>query len=224
MNQTKVIIYGGNGFVGTHIAKSLVDLDAAPVCISRTGTRPLYLQDQAWSEQVKWCQGDASEPKMKSLENADVVICAVGSPPVPTPNKAAWDKQFFMNGTANINALDAAAQAGVKRAVLIGAQIIAPLRTDKFAYYKGKRMACEAAKRFSEHSEQQTAVVFEPSIITGKRRTTTGKTIPMNILSPLKAISSSLVVDVEHLASRVAKEALNTSPSEKFEIISNRDI
>ena len=39
MNQTKVIIFGGNGFVGTHIAKNLVDLDAAPVCISRTGTR-----------------------------------------------------------------------------------------------------------------------------------------------------------------------------------------
>jgi len=224
MNQTKVIIFGGNGFVGTNIAKCLVEQGAAPVCVSRTGTRPLHLQSQSWSEQVKWCQGDASEPKPKSLATADAIICAVGSPPIPTFNQSAWDKQFFTNGTTNISALDAAAEAGIKRAVLIGAQIVSPLRTDNFAYYKGKRLACEAARRFSERSEEQSAIVFQPSMIIGTRYTSSGKSVPLDLLAPFGALSRSLMVNVEVLAARAAKEALNFSPSKAFEVVANKDI
>ncbi len=224
MNQTKVIIYGGNGFVGTHIAKSLVEQGVVPVCISRTGTRPRHLHNQSWSEKVIWCQGDASMPKPETLSDADSIICSVGSPPIPTLNNAAWDKQFFMNGTCNIRALDAAGEAGVRRAILIGAQVIAPLRTDSFAYYKGKRLASAAAKRFSERSEQQTSIVFEPSVIIGTRYTNTGKAIPLKLLSGLSALSRSLVVDVERLSARVANAALDTSNSPSFEIIANKNI
>ena len=224
MNQTKVIIYGGNGFVGSHIAKSLVERNASPVCISRTGTRPRHLQEQSWSENVKWCQGDASVPKAKSLASADTIICAVGSPPFPAFKQSSWDKQFFSNGTANIRALDAAAEAGVKRAIVIGAQIITPLKTDSFAYYKGKRLTYEAAKRFAEYSEQQTAAVFQPSIVIGTRYTQNGKAVPLNLLSPLSTLSKSIMVDVERLANRAADAALDFSPPENFEVFTNKEI
>lgn len=224
MNQTKVIIYGGNGFVGTHIARSLVERGAAPVCVSRTGTRPSYLHDQSWSEKVKWCQGDASVPKPESLADTDTVICAVGSPPIPTFKKSNWEQQFFINGTTNIRALDAAAEAGVKRAVVIGAQIIGPLKTDKFAYYKGKRLSCAAAQRFAERSEEQSAIVFQPGVIIGTRHTQSGKAIPLHLLRPLGVLSKSLVVDVERLADRVAESSLDFSPSQNFQIVSNKEI
>ncbi len=223
--QTKVIVYGGNGFVGTHLAKELAARDAAVVCLSRTGVKPIHLQDQAWSEGVRWCKGDASNPDRKQLATADAVVCLVGSPPLPTFGKAAWDHQFFMNGTTNINALQAAAEVGVKRAVLLGARVSFPLNNDNFAYFKGKRMAREAAKKFSNNSEQQTAAVIEPGVIFGTRHLRSGTAIPLNIvLSPFARIASGFLVDVQRLAKRLADEALNMNPAENFVRIANADI
>ncbi len=222
--QIRVVVYGGNGFVGTHLAKQLAEREVDVVCLSRTGVKPVHLQDQAWSEKVKWCKGDASQPNTKFLESVDSIVCLVGSPPLPTFSKAAWEAQFFQNGTTNSHALDAAASAGVKRAVLLGAKVTFPLNTDRFAYFQGKRLAREAAKRFADHSEQQSAVVVEPGVIFGKRHLRSGSSVPLHLLSPLSGLIPGFLMDVNRLASRLADEALNFEPRQDFQRISNSDI
>jgi len=119
----KVIIYGGNGFVGTHLAKRLSQEDTCIVCLSRSGHKPLHLKDEPWSESIRWCKGDANAPDLKLLAEADIVIISIGSPPLPTFSKTAFEQQFHGNGVIPSNAINGAAEAGVKRIILMGAKI-----------------------------------------------------------------------------------------------------
>lgn len=226
----KVVIYGGNGFVGTHVAKELAGRHLAgrhieTVCLSRTGHKPLHLIEESWSENVRWCKGDASKPDLELLKTTTSLICLVGSPPLPTFSRESYEQQYFMNGVTNGNAIDAAADAGVKRLVLLSAQIPRVMRTDKFAYFKGKQYAQTRAKAFAERSDAHSAVIIEPGVVTGRRHLENGKSIPLNkIMWPGLKLLPSQFVTVERLAECIVREAIETSPTEQLTTIRNRDI
>lgn len=223
--QFKVAIYGGNGFVGTHIAKALSSKGISVVCLSRTGHKPIHLVDEAWSEQVRWCKGDASSPSLDCLKQVDIVISAVGSPPLPTFSQEAFDKQLFANGTTNVTLIESALEAGIKKIVIIGANIPWPLNRDSFAYAKGKRMTFEAAEKFSQHSSEHFALVLQPGAVIGKRYTSNGKVIPLDtFLGPVGAILPGQVVNVERIANRIAHELLVPPVTPNFKVIKNREI
>lgn len=224
--KLKVAIYGGNGFVGTHIAKALTTRGISVVCLSRTGHKPIHLVNETWSESVRWCKGDASSPSLDCLKQVDVVISTVGSPPIPTFSQEAYDKQLFANGTSNVQLIETSLAAGIKRLVIIGANIPWPLNRDSFAYAKGKKMAFESAEKFSQHSSDHCALVLQPGTIMGKRFTTTGKCIPLDtFLGPLGMILPGQFVSVERIANRITDELLTpSSMTQNFKVIKNRDI
>lgn len=224
--KTKVIIYGGNGFVGTHVARCLAESNVAAVCLSRTGHKPIHLQDEEWSNQVCWSKGDASQPDPKLLASADCMICLVGSAPLPTFSKAAYEQQVFSNGTTNATAIKAAGVAGIKKVILLGAKIPWPMRRDSFGYAKGKELALAAANEFSQLSEHHSAIVLQPGIIHGKRHLTSGKVIPIDLyVGPMAHLMPSQFVSVETLAKRIAEVSLTEGPhTGKLTIISNSDI
>jgi len=173
--RNKVIIYGGNGFVGTHLAEKLSSQDICVVCLSRSGHKPLHLKDAPWSESVRWCKGDANAPDEELLSTAEVVVI------------------FNSNGEAPSRVIDAALKVGVKRIVLMGAQVPFILNKDFFAYSRGKRDALKDAKEFAETSDQHSAVVFQPAAIYGKRRLASGKVLPLDtFMSPLRKVLPSL--------------------------------
>jgi len=107
-NVKKVVIYGGNGFVGTHVAKALSAKGICTACLSRTGHRPLHLKDEKWSEHVRWCKGNALEPDMNLLKRVTGLVCLVGSAPMPTTSSEAFNAQITANGETNRNAIKAA--------------------------------------------------------------------------------------------------------------------
>jgi len=222
----KVVIYGGNGFVGTHIAKALAKQDVCTVCVSRTGHKPLHLKDEKWSEKVRWCQGDASQPKADLLKSANVVICAVGSAPLPTLTQEAFEQQVSSNGSANVSAINAANDAGVQRLILLGAQIPWPLNTDKFGYAKGKRLAYEAAEKFASTSKQHRALVIQPGAIYGTRVLLNGTQLPLGLLmKPLSYLMPWQFISVQRIAERVVNEILGPNPSAPaFVVLKNSDI
>lgn len=222
----KIIIYGGNGFVGTHVAKCLNELQACTVCLSRTGHKPLHLNDHKWSESVRWCKGDASDPDPKLLKAADTLVLLVGSPPIPTLSKESYAQQVFMNGTTNVNAIEAAAEHGIKRIVLLSAHVPWLMRTNHFGYYKGKALALNAAQQFAEQSEQHSAIVLKPGAIYGKRYLKNGKMVPLDsFMSPLSKIMPWQFISVERVAQRIANAALNEHPyADQFTLIEHCDI
>jgi len=225
-NRPKIVIFGGNGFVGTHVAEQLANRDLCVICLSRTGHKPIHLKDEAWSTSIRWCKGDASEPNMPLLSSSDIVISLVGSAPLPTMSKDAFQHQLFMNGVTNVNLINAAAKAGVKRIVLLGAKIPSLLKRDGFGYAKGKRLALEAAEEFSTLSDKHTAIVLQPGAIFGTRHLKNGKAIPLgSILKPISYLIPWQFVSVDSVASAVAHAAISDAPyAGKFTVLAHNRI
>ena len=200
----KVAIYGGNGFVGVEAAKQLNNAGHDVVCISRSGHKPVHLKDQAWSEKVRWCKGDANEPDMEFLKSVDVVVISIGSPPLPTFTKEAYDEQLFMNGTCCVNLIEAAELAGVTSLVLMSAQIPYPLRTNRFAYYRGKQLALLRAKQFTETSNLRNTFILKPGVITGKRTLPSGRSVRIDwMTAPISWALPWQFVSVFRVAQRI---------------------
>jgi nucleoside-diphosphate-sugar epimerase len=222
----KIVIYGGNGFVGTRVAEALVDRGACATCLSRTGYKPLHLKDEKWSEMVRWCKGDANDPDSQLLERMDGLVTLIGSPPVPTFSRQAYQEQVFINGTTNANAIQAAAEAGLKRIVLVGARLPFFMRRDSFGYAKGKKIAMQAAEDFSKLSSEHRAIVIQPGMIFGRRYLKTGKAVPLDkIFKPFSWIMPWQFVSVERVAARIANELLcKDSSKDQFIVIKNSQI
>jgi len=212
--RTRVVVYGGNGYVGTRVAKNLAESNAHAICLSRTGHKPVHLRNEEWSNQVCWSKGDASTPDKKFLASADSLVCLVGSAPTPTFSKAAFEQKVFSNGITNATAIKAAGEAGVKKIVLLGAQI------------QGKELALNAAKEFAQLSDEHSAIVFQPGMIYGRRYLASGKSIPLNVLvGPMPFLLSKQFVSVEKLATRIVEVTLSDGPhTGEFTIIKNADI
>ncbi|MFT6409159.1 MAG: nucleoside-diphosphate-sugar epimerase, partial [Arenicella sp.] len=197
-DRIKIAVYGGNGFVGTRVAEALVDRGVCAACLSRSGHKPLHLKDQKWSETARWCKGDASDPDTQLLERMDGLVTLVGSPPLPTFSKQAYDQQVFVNGTTNAIAIQRAGEAGIKRIVVVGAQIPFFMRRESFGYAKGKNIALQAAEDFSKLSSEHRAVVLQPGMIYGRRYLESGKAIPLDkIFKPFSWLMPWQFVSVE---------------------------
>ena len=213
--RIKIIIYGGNGFVGTHIAERLSqENNCCVVCLSRSGFKPIHLKNAPWSESVRWCKGDANSPDLKLLSEADIVIISIGSAPLPTFSKSAFKQQHHNNGVAPSNAIKGAAEAGVTRIILMGAQIPFFLNTNYYAYTKGKNMALQSAQDFAAISSEHSATVLQPGAIYGKRYLRNGKVVNLDtIMLPGLKIMPSQFTSVTKIADRIAKIVINNDES-----------
>lgn len=225
-NTKKIVVYGGNGFVGTHVAEALLSRGACIACLSRSGHKPLHLKDQKWSESVRWCKGNALAPDTDLLERVHGMISLVGSAPLPTLSSDAYEAQVAANGETNASAIKAAGDAGIKRIILVGAKLPFFLRSDRFGYAKGKRIAMEAAKAFSELSNEHRAIVLQPGIIFGKRFLKNGKAVALDtFFKPVSHILPGQFVCVERLAERIASEMMCNNPRRgQFIVVKNSQI
>lgn len=151
----KVVVFGGNGFVGSEILKKLAADGIACVGVSR---RHSSLPG------VTWHAADALDPSTFQgvLQDASAVVISIGSPPLPFVD---YDYQFKFNGTTNTTVLDAAERCGVKKAVVVGATM--PTWAPK-GYFDGKVAAERRALEFAKDGRE--AVVLKPSPIYGTRR------------------------------------------------------
>jgi nucleoside-diphosphate-sugar epimerase len=224
-DTTRVIIYGGNGFVGSHIAQALHQ-KATVTCVSRSGKMPEHLVGDLWPTKVVWMRGDAADADPELLEQHDVVITTVGAPPLPTLTKKGFAQSVHTNGEVNRELLKTAAAAGIKRAVVIGAKIPGILNKPWFAYAVGKQISFEAAQDFSQSSKQHHATVFQPGGIYGTRHTASGTPIPLGaVMGPLAKLMPSQLIAVERLAARAAATALGKSPeAENFMVVPHSEI
>ena len=199
-NSAPIIVFGGNGFVGSAICEVAARQGLPCISISRRGAVPKHLQqkNEEWLERVQWLQSDAMCPDVSLLQSASAIINTVGSPPVPTLTQAAFDHQLNMNGEAQTAVIEAAITAGVNRVVVMGADIPRCLQTEKFAYYLGKQQALAAAKQFAESSELRQAAVLQPAAIYGTRFTAGGHPIPLSlIMSPASRLLQAFPTSVQ---------------------------
>ena len=180
------LIFGGTGFVGSSIAKTFCSAGIDVSCVSRGGEMPQQLKnsDASWAKKVHWIRGDLATLDETLFANADIVVTAVGSPPLPTFSKVAYERQYASNGRGNINLVEACGKFDIEHLIVISAFIPRLFQTSRFAYYQGKHDVIEAAKRSLGGGKTKISVLF-PSMIYGTRYNSSGRAIPLGFMGLL---------------------------------------
>ncbi|XP_019176585.1 PREDICTED: uncharacterized protein At1g32220, chloroplastic [Ipomoea nil] len=172
----KILVLGGNGFVGSHICKEALNRGLEVASISRTGRSSI---SEPWANNVSWHQGNllSNDSWKEALKGVASVISCVGG-------FGSNSYMYKINGTANINAIRAAAEEGVKRFVYISAADFGFVNYLLQGYYDGKRAAeTELLTRYT-----YGGVILRPGFIHGTRRVGSMK-LPLGLVgSPLEMI------------------------------------
>ncbi|XP_070010444.1 uncharacterized protein At1g32220, chloroplastic-like isoform X1 [Nicotiana tabacum] len=172
----KLLVLGGNGFVGSHVCKEALDRGLTVASLSRTGRSSIQ---ESWANSVTWHQGNllSTDSWSDALKGVTSVISCVGG-------FGSNSYMYKINGTANINAIRAASQEGVKRFVYISAADFGVANYLLQGYYEGKRAAeTELLTRYP-----YGGVILRPGFIYGTRRVGSMK-LPLGVIgSPLEMI------------------------------------
>lgn len=172
----KLLVLGGNGFVGSHVCQEALNHGLSVASLSRSGRSSI---NEVWADKVDWRQGNLLSPETLKdvLDGVTSVISCVGG-------FGSNSYMYKINGTANINAIRASAEKGVKRFVYISAADFGFVNYILQGYYEGKRAAeTELLTRFA-----YGGVILRPGFIYGTRRVGSMK-LPLGVIgSPLEMI------------------------------------
>ncbi|XP_017984024.1 PREDICTED: uncharacterized protein At1g32220, chloroplastic isoform X2 [Theobroma cacao] len=171
-----LLVLGGNGFVGSHICREALNRGLTVASLSRSGRSSLH---DSWAKNVTWHQGNllSSDSWKEALNGVTSVISCVGG-------FGSNSYMYKINGTANINAIRAAAEKGVKRFIYISAADFGLANYLLQGYYEGKRAAeTELLTKFP-----YGGVILRPGFIYGTRSVGSVK-LPLGVVgSPLEMV------------------------------------
>lgn len=154
----KMVVFGGNGFVGTRICEQGVSMGLKVISINRSG-RPDWLK-ASWASNVDWEVGDALEPASytDALKGAAAGVSCVGG-------FGSDETMYRVCGKTNIAAIQTAASVGVKRFVFISVHDYGFPDFFVRGYFTGKR---DAEKTLQE-CFGENGVALRPGLIHGTR-------------------------------------------------------
>ena len=250
----RVVVFGGNGYVGAAISRALVESDAwmtnasgtaststsapsvAVACASRSGAPPKWARRERWVERVEWVTCDAldAEKCETTTRDADAVVTAIGALPMPWMGR---EEIARLNGDTNVVPGRAAMMNGTKRLVVVGATI-PPLVPGLAAYARGKALAETFARdEFACVDRGRSAVVLRPAAVSGTRRVGGGLSLPLSlVMDParvvLRATGSAAAlahapVPLENVARAAARAALDfecETFDRGFSVVSNASL
>ncbi|CAA7026636.1 unnamed protein product [Microthlaspi erraticum] len=200
IKSERVVVLGGNGFVGSAICKAAINNGIEVVSVSRSG-RPNF-QDP-WLDQVTWVTGDVFYLNWDEvLLGATAVVSTIGG-------FGNEEQMKRINGEANVTAVNAAKDFGVLKFVLITVHDYnLPPFILSSGYFTGKRSA--EAELLSKYPN--SGVVLRPGFIYGKRKVN-GFEIPLDLVGePLDKIYDAAKSFIRPLRSLPASDLFLAPP------------
>ncbi|CAN8236277.1 unnamed protein product [Cochlearia groenlandica] len=183
-SKAKILVLGGNGYVGSQICKEALRQGLSVSSLSRSGGSSLH---DSWVKDVTWHQGDLLSPDSlkPALEGITSVISCVGG-------FGSNSHMVRINGTANINAVKAASEQGVKKFVYISAADFGVINNLIRGYFEGKRATeAEILDKFGNRG-----TILRPGFIHGTRQVGSIK-LPLSLIgAPLEMVLKLLPKEV----------------------------
>ena len=190
VRMKKVVIFGGNGFLGQEVIKKSLAKGYFVTSISRSGAPDI---EAAWTTQVNWVQGDAFKPETwNKYLVADVVINTLG---ILLPNKTqSYEKM-------NVQAAQIIAQEVAQHPHIQLIHISAKHFTKHLikGYFDSKKRGEQAVLK-----AVPTATIIRPNFMYGPSRK--GTTLEANLINtwrkiplvyqPIKGLQPQRVEDV----------------------------
>ncbi|KAF8092251.1 hypothetical protein N665_0420s0018 [Sinapis alba] len=200
VSSERVVVLGGNGFVGSAICKQAISNGIEVVSVNMSG-RP-SLQD-SWLDQVTWVTGDVFYLNWDEvLLGATAVVSTIGG-------FGNEEQMKRINGEANVISVNAAKDFGVPKFVLITVHDYnLPPFVLSSGYFTGKRSA--EAELLSNYPN--SGVVLRPGFIYGKRKVN-GFEVPLDLVGePLDKIYDAAERFIRPLRSLPASDLLLSPP------------
>ncbi|XP_014519310.1 uncharacterized protein At1g32220, chloroplastic [Vigna radiata var. radiata] len=200
VKSERIVVLGGNGFVGSAICKAAVSRGIEVISLSRSG-RPTYAD--AWVDQVTWISGDVFYVNWDEvLVGATAVVSTLGG--------FGSDEQMKrINGEANVAAVNAAKEYGIPKFILISVHDYnLPSFLLSSGYFTGKRKAeSEVLSKYPN-----SGIVLRPAFIYGKRRVD-GFELPLDLVGePAERILRAVENFTKPLSSLPASDLLLAPP------------
>eukprot|EP00238_Polyblepharides_amylifera_P008831 CAMPEP_0196579260 /NCGR_PEP_ID=MMETSP1081-20130531/19813_1 /TAXON_ID=36882 /ORGANISM="Pyramimonas amylifera, Strain CCMP720" /LENGTH=263 /DNA_ID=CAMNT_0041898777 /DNA_START=266 /DNA_END=1057 /DNA_ORIENTATION=- len=194
----KVVVLGGNGFVGSAICKEATQQGLSVVSINRSGAPAI---SDEWVDNVEWVAADVfnSESWAYTLPGAAVVISCIGG------FGTVGDMERIC-GDATIAAVEAAVEAGVPRFVFVSVHEynIPEKVKEASGYFSGKKRAETAVLS----SFPTSGTVLRPGFIYGERL------VPkLGVKIPLSVVGEPLQKFLENDTVKTLSNALSGLPA-----------
>ena len=115
--NTRCLVTGGAGFIGSHLAQRLVDMGCVVRVVDNLSTGDLANLD-AIADRIDFIEGDLCDPAVckRAVDSMQIVFHVAALPSVPRSIKDPWGSHDS-NVNATVRLLQACVDAGVKRVV-----------------------------------------------------------------------------------------------------------
>lgn len=179
----KLVVPGGNGFIGTEICRIAVQHGHDVAAFGRTGRPALTPARHPWIEEVDWRAANVIAPDTwrDLLPDADAVIYLIGTLQ-ERPAQGVTFKRLLTEAALRVAA--EADRAGVGSYVYLSAQDKPPLIDDDFLTAKR-----EAERRLSDEYSGLRTVSLRPNLVYGPQRP--GSATLAAMLAQLHGVKSS---------------------------------
>ena len=124
-----IIVFGGNGFIGSRLCRQLIIQGYDVISISRTGECPIQYKSEIWANKVQWFKGNALDKNsfIKYIKsNKPYCVCSM----IGTLNirlQGTKSVKWIYNkyaGKPNMNVMEVCKQNNVNKFIYISANLM----------------------------------------------------------------------------------------------------
>jgi Nucleoside-diphosphate-sugar epimerases len=160
----KLVVPGGNGFIGSEICRVAVQNGHEVAAFGRTGRPALTPARHPWTQEVEWRAADVFKPDTwrDLLEGADAVVHCIATIQEAPDHNATFDR---VNAESALLAADEAVEAGADAFVFLSVRDKPPVVPHNFLAAKRR-----AERTLHEQYSNLRTASLRPNLVYGDRQ------------------------------------------------------